>query len=63
MAGGGLRGGSWWVAGWVSGWVWVAGSGGSHFLWIPVVLGVVFFAVLFYIAPNTKCRIFSKAFS
>ena len=41
----------------------MAGSGGSHFLWIPVVLGVVFFAVLFYIAPNTKCRIFSKAFS
>jgi hypothetical protein len=27
----------------VSGWVWVAGNGGSHFLWIPVVLGVGFF--------------------
>ena len=28
---------------WVAGWVWVAGSGGSHFWWIPVVLGVGFF--------------------
>ena len=32
-----------WVSGWVAGWVWVAGSGSSHFWWIPVVLGVSFF--------------------
>jgi hypothetical protein len=38
----GLGGWQWWVAGWISGWVAVAGSGGSHFWWIPVVLDVGF---------------------
>ena len=56
----GLRGGLWWVCG-------VARGGGFYFWLIPMVLGVVFFFFfmffLFYIAPNTQCKIFVGSFS
>jgi hypothetical protein len=49
LARGGLWGGLWWVAGWVS----VASSGGSHFLWIPMVLGVGFFLLFCFTLLQT----------
>ena len=49
---GGLRGGFGWLAG--SGVIF----GGFQWLWVWV-----FSVDLFYIAPNTQCKIFSEAFS
>ena len=62
---GGFRGGCW-VAGWVS-----VGCGVSFGGWLAVGLflvdsggfGWLFFVDLFYVAPNTQCRIFYGAFS
>ncbi len=55
--------GSRWFAGWV-----MVGLGGSQW-WFPFLVdsdgfgGGFFVVVLFYVAPNTQCRIFSGAFS
>jgi hypothetical protein len=56
VAHGGLRSGSRWVCG-------VARGGGSNFWSILMVLGVGFFVFLFYVAPNTQCKIFAGVFS
>jgi hypothetical protein len=56
LARSGLQGGSRWACG-------VAHGGGFHFWSIPVVLGVGFFCFLFYVAPNTQCKIFVGSFS
>ena len=52
----GFRSGSQWVCG-------VARGGGFHFLSIPMDLGVGVFVFLFYVVPNTQCKIFARAFS
>ena len=63
---GGLWGGYGWAAGWVVGWIsmglggWLAVGvifGGLRWFWVWV-----FYIDLFYVAPNTQCRIFSGAF-
>ncbi len=56
MAHGGLWSGSRWVCG-------VARGGGSNFWSILMVFGVSFFVFLFYVAPNTQCKIFAALFS
>jgi hypothetical protein len=59
LARGGLRGHLWWVAGWV----WVVGTWQWWFLFggFRWVLGVGFFFVLFYVAPN-NVEYFSEHF-
>ena len=49
---GGFRGGFWWLA------MVVSIFGGFRWFWLWV-----FSVDLFYVAPNTQCKIFSRAFS
>ena len=52
---GGLQGGSRWVCR-------MAHDGVFHFWSIPMVLGVGFLIVLFYVAPNAQYKIFFEVF-